>query len=88
MVSPGLRAALPNDAPIAEPGAVVGLEDAGEAGLDSLAFVIGRVDVEGAAFVGRLGFGAGCDLDGVGGLAGGAVGVGELEPAFVFGAGL
>ena len=83
----GLRAALPHDAPVAEAGAVVRLKHAREAGLDSLALVVGRVDVERAAFFRRHGLGARRDLDDMGRLAGRAVGVGELETALVLGAG-
>lgn len=84
----GLGAALPNDAPIAEAGTVVGLQDAGEVGLDFRAFELGGVDVKDAAAGEGLGFGAGFDFDGVGCLAVGAVGILHGELALVFGAGL
>ena len=69
----GLCAFLPNHAPIAEAGAVVGVQDAGEVSAPGGALVVGGIHVESTAGGGGLGFGAGSDLDGLGGLAGGAV---------------
>ena len=81
-----LRAPLPNDAPIAESRAVVGLQDTGEARLDLLALMTGRIDVQRAACFRRLRLGARLHLDSLLGLAGRAVRIGELELAFVLGA--
>ena len=83
-----LNAPLPDDVPIAEPGAVVGLEQAGEVGFLPRALVIGRIDVADASV--RVGprLGSGGDADGLGRWAAGAVGIGQLEAALVFRAGL
>ena len=56
----GLRSAFPDNAPIAEAGAVVGLEDAGEAGFLAIALVVGGINVEGAAGLWRAGARCGC----------------------------
>jgi len=83
----GLRFVFPHNAPIAEAGAVVGFEDACESGFLAIALVVRGIHVEGAAGGGGLGFGPGADFDGLGGLAGGAVGVREGEAALVLRAG-
>ena len=83
----GLGAALPHDGPVAEAGAVVGLQDAGEGRLLPRAEVVGRVDVQGAAARVGLGLSAGADLDDLRGLAGDAVRVGHHEAALVLGSG-
>ena len=69
----GFRFLFPNHAPIAEAGALVGFEDAGEGGFLAIALVVWGIHVENAAGGGGLGFGASADFDGLGGLAGGAV---------------
>ena len=69
----GFRFAFPNHTPIAQAGAVVGFQDSRKGGLLAIALVVGGIHVESAAGGGGLGFGAGSDLDGLGGLAGGAV---------------
>ena len=56
---------FPNDAPVAQSGAVIGLQQAGETRFMSLALVVGRIDVERAAFLGRLRLGAGLHPHGV-----------------------
>jgi hypothetical protein len=43
-----LGAAFPNDGPIAKAGTVIGLEDAGKAGLLAVAEKIGRINMQDA----------------------------------------
>ena len=82
-----LRATLPHDAPVAEPGAVVGLEQAGEAGFLTWPLIVGRIHVEGAALRRALRLGSGSHPHELTRLAGRAVGVLQLEPALVLGPG-
>ena len=84
----GLDAALPNDAPVAESGSVVGLQQAREMRFNPLTFVIGRIDVQGSPPFERLRFGTGRDPHGADRLPAGPVRVSQLEAALVFRASL
>jgi hypothetical protein len=81
-------AAFPDDGPIAQAGAVVGLEDCGEAGFLTRAKIVGRVNVQDTAGLVEFGLSAGFDLDGLSGLTSDTVRVSHHEIAFVFGPGL
>ena len=84
----GLRRPLVHDAPVAEPGAVVGVQQAGEAGLLFRPLVIGRIDVERAAAREPLRLDARPGAHGHGPLPVDAVGIGEDEAALVLRSGL
>ena len=79
----GLHGAFPHDAPVAEAGSVVGLQQAREVGLQLLALVIRGIDVPDLPSFERLRLGPGRDADGLDGLAGRTVRIAQLEAAFV-----
>ena len=81
-----LHAPFPNYTPIAEAGAIVGLQQAGEIGLHLGPRIVLRVDVKSAPALVWLRFGAGGHLDGVLSLARRSVRVSQLELALVLGA--
>ena len=81
----GLRRPLPDHAPVAEAGPVVGLQQAGETGLLAWPLVVGRVDVQGAPAVEGLWLATRADPHETAGLTRRAVGIREPEPAFVLG---
>ena len=75
---------LPDDAPVAQPGAVVGLQEAREAGLLARALIVRGVDVQRTPFLGGLRLAAGLHPHGVLGLATRPVRIGQPEPALIF----
>src|SRR5262249_20668882 len=83
-----LRAAFPDDRPVTQTGAVVGLQNAREARFLARAEIVRRVNMQSTAAIVGLGLSAGLDLDGLNRLAGDAVRVDHHKLAFVFRAGL
>ena len=81
----GLRPALPDDAPVPEPGAVVRLEQAGEARFLLRALMVGWIDVERPAGLRSLRLGARAHACGLARLSGDAIGIGQDEAALVLG---
>ena len=83
-----LRLPLPNDAPVAEPGAVIGFQNAGECRFLARAFMLGRVNVQRAPAGIGLRFRTCAQLQGSRRLARCAVRIGERQTDVVFRAGL
>ena len=79
-----LRPPFPDDTPVAQPRAVVGLQEAREAGLLARALIVGRVNMQRTPFLGRLRLAACLHPHGVLGLAARPVRIGQLEPALIF----
>ena len=79
-------APFPDDAPVAQSRAVIRLQQTGEARLQTGALVVGGVDVERSPRGRSLRFAPRADARDLDRLSRGAIGIPQLEAAFVFGA--
>ena len=75
---------FPDNTPVAQPRAVVCLQEAGEAGFLARALIVWGVNMQRTPFLGRLRLAACLHPHGVRGLAARPVRIGQLEPALIF----